>query len=269
MPQSWSAAALSGSDLDITSRAAVLSRIIAERPSVVFNTAAYTKVDQAEQERERAFAVNEQGVANLAEACAATGCRLIHISTDYVFDGDKNRPYQPKDETSPINAYGASKLAGEKRALELLPNATVIFRTAWLYSITGTNFVRTILELISERERLGVVADQVGSPTWATGLASVLWIAADDESVSGILHWTDAGAASWYDFAIAIQQEGEAAGVVTNRAIINPITTAEYPTLAARPRYSALDSSETSLRLGVEQKPWRLQLRSMVGTLRT
>jgi dTDP-4-dehydrorhamnose reductase len=232
---------------------------------VVLNVAAYTKVDQAERERERAFAVNERGVANLAEACAEVGCRLIHISTDYVFDGNKGRPYQPKDEAAPINAYGQSKLAGEMRALELLPDATVIFRTAWLYSRTGNNFVRTILRLLSERDRLGIVADQVGSPTWARGLASILWMAAGDESITGILHWTDEGATSWYDFAVAVKEEGETLGVVApNRTIIDPITTAEYPSLAMRPRYSVLSSEETSTRLGIVQKPWRLQLRSML-----
>jgi dTDP-4-dehydrorhamnose reductase len=188
--------------LDITRKEQVADTVAGIRPALIINGAAYTAVDRAEQESDLAFAVNGRGVANLAEAARQCGARLIHISTDFVFDGSQSHPYLPTDETNPLSVYGASKREGEKLALAILPDALIV-RTAWVYSSHGANFVKTMLRLMNDRETIGVVADQVGSPTWANGLARTLW-QLSATGLHGIHHWTDSGVASWYDFAVAI-----------------------------------------------------------------
>jgi dTDP-4-dehydrorhamnose reductase len=263
-PRSWEVHVLGRNQLDITSQEAVFDSTSTLKPDIVFNAAAYTKVDQAETDREMAFAVNENGVANLAKACSRFGGRLLHISTDFVFDGRNNRPYTSADATSPVNVYGESKLAGENKVLQLLPNRGSVFRTSWLYSIVGTNFVRTILRLIAQQRDLAVVDDQIGSPTWARGLARVLWAAAEDDSVRGLFHWSDSGGVSWYEFAVAIQEEAVSLGRVDSAIPIRRIGTDEYPTRATRPRYSVLDSSATAERLAIPQSPWRAHLHAMM-----
>jgi dTDP-4-dehydrorhamnose reductase len=264
-PSSWTATALSRNQLDITSASGVATYISGTNPDLVINAAGYTRVDQAEREPELAFAANAGGVANLAKACGEIGCRLIHVSTDYVFDGKSEQPYRPTDPPSPINTYGESKLAGERNVLEMLPDNGVIFRTAWLYSTTPPNFVRTMLKLLPDRDRIGVVSDQFGSPTWANGLAKILWRAADERELSGIFHWADGGAASWFDLARAVEEEAIALGITRHSSpVIHPIASAEYPTAAKRPAYTVLDSQGTSSRLNVTQLPWRRQLRAML-----
>ncbi len=258
--------ALSSGELDLTQAGALRRRVAEERPAVVINAAAYTAVDRAEAERERAFAVNGQGAANLAVAAREAGARLIHISTDFVFDGEKSSPYLPDDRPHPLGVYGASKLAGEERVREILGPATAIVRTAWVYSVHGHNFVKTMLRLLGEREAVSVIADQVGTPTWARHLAQALWRMAERE-LTGVHHFTDAGVASWYDFAVAIQEESLARGLLAREARIRPIASGQYPLPARRPPYSVLD--KTSLWQAMDWEPghWRAALRAMLREL--
>lgn len=254
------------SELDITRREVCESVLRARRPQLVINTAAYTAVDAAESEREAAFAVNEQGVANLADACESVGARLFHLSTDFVFDGLSQRPYRPGDEVSPLSVYGASKLAGETVLRNRLPEA-VIVRTSWLYSRNGGNFVKTMLRLMAEKPALKVVVDQVGSPTWANGLAGMLWQGALNSVPGGLYHWSDAGVASWYDFAVAIQDLGLELGLLKEAIPIEPVGTEAFPTPAKRPAYSVLDAGASETAFQVQRTHWRRQLRQMMLTL--
>ena len=169
----------------------VLARV---RPAVVINAAAYTAVDAAEAEPDRAHAVNAEGAGNVAEACRRVGARMIQVSTDYVFDGAAGRPYRPDDRPRPLGTYGRTKLAGEREVIRLLGDEAVILRTSWLYSRWGRNFVLTMLRLFEERDEVGVVQDQVGAPTWSRSLAEAIWVAASRPEVRGIHHWTDEGA---------------------------------------------------------------------------
>ncbi|MDA8418318.1 MAG: dTDP-4-dehydrorhamnose reductase [Desulfobacteraceae bacterium] len=258
--------ALSSGELDLTQAGAVRRRVAEERPAVIINAAAYTAVDRAESERERAFAVNGQGTANLAVAAREAGARLIHISTDFIFDGEKSSPYLPDDRPHPLGVYGASKLAGEERVREILGPATAIIRTAWVYSSHGQNFVKTMLRLLGERETLSVIADQVGTPTWARHLAQALWRMAERE-LTGVHHFTDAGVASWYDFAVAIQEESLALGLLGREALIRPIATGQYPLPARRPPYSVLDKTGLWQAIDWEPSHWRAALRAMLKEL--
>lgn len=245
-------------ELDITDAAAVKAYVARAKPDVIVNCAAYTAVDKAESDREKAFAVNRDGPENLAVATAEAGARLIHISTDFVFDGNSCRALKPDDLPNPLSVYGSSKLAGEQRVLAALPDSLVI-RTAWLYSSFGNNFVKTMLRLMNERDSLGVVVDQIGTPTWAGSLAEVVVKAVASEA-RGLLHWSDAGVASWYDFAVAIYEEGRRLGLVRKETAIRPITTAEYPLPAVRPAFSVLDKSLTYSTLAVAPVHWRTNL---------
>lgn len=255
--------ALASSELDLRESADVAAKVDAFRPQVVINAAAYTAVDRAESEQEVAFAVNGQGAGNLAQAARTVGAYCLQVSTDFVFDGVQSSPYLVTDRTNPLGVYGASKLAGEQLALAAYPEGLAIVRTAWLYSAFGNNFVTTMLRLMAERETIGVVADQVGTPTWGRGLAEVLWQMCRVQP-KGIHHWTDAGVASWYDFAVAIQEEGLACGLLAREIPIRPITTVEYPTPAKRPPYSVLDKSATWTTLEMTSPHWRVALRRML-----
>lgn len=253
-------------ELDIT-RQDDVDRCIADfKPNLVINAAAYTAVDRAEAEQETAARINVDGAANLARAAAAASARLIHISTDFVFDGRRSTPYRPDDEPAPLCVYGATKLAGERAARSILPGVTIV-RTAWVYAATGQNFVRTMLRLMRERGRVSVVADQVGTPTSAASLAEILWRFAARSELSGTFHWTDAGVASWYDFAVAFAEEATAAGLLLTRPVVEPITTQDYPTAAQRPAYSVLDKRTTLAALGVPSVHWRERLRTVVQEL--
>ena len=233
------------------------------RPDWVINTAAYTAVDRAEFESEAAFAINAEGAARLAELCAANDIRLLHVSTDYVFDGNASRPWKPEDTPHPLGVYGKSKLEGEFRIRERLPAATIV-RTAWLYSRHGGNFVKTMLDLLAARDEVTVVADQVGAPTWAANLARVLW-AFLARPAAGIFHYTDAGVASWYDFAVAIAEEGAAAGLLKEPARVVPTDTASFPRPAPRPAWSVLDCRSTYAYTGLAPEHWRVALRRMLA----
>lgn len=254
--------------LEITDRDACLQRLEEYRPHWVLNTAAYTAVDRAEQERDKAFAVNEQGAANLAQACKAFGARLIHVSTDFVFDGQSNTPYLPDAPVGPISVYGRSKLAGEHAVTQVLAES-VIVRTSWLYSSAGNNFVKTMLRLMAEKPELNVVADQTGSPTWARGLADVLWRGVTHNVPGGVYHWSDEGAISWYDFAVTIQEVALELGLLASVIPVNPIPTSAYPTPAGRPAYSVLDTQSTQKTFGVRAQYWREQLVAMLSELKS
>lgn len=266
VPAGIACSALARDELDITQRGQVVQVIGDTAPSIVINAAAYTAVDRAETDIAAAMASNAAAPAYLAAACAEHGARLIHISTDFVFAGDASEPYPPDARPAPLGVYGRSKLAGEQRVRELLPGA-LILRTGWVYSALGGNFVRTMLRLMAEREELSVVADQVGTPTWAAGLAGAVWAAAQRPDVAGIYHWSDAGVCSWYDFAVAIAEEAHALGLLHGLPRINPIPGSAYPTPARRPAFSVLDKSASWRDFGLTPVHWRRNLRRMLSQL--
>lgn len=251
-------------ELDVTSAEALLKVCRKTRPAVIINAAAYTAVDQAESEAELATAVNVEGPRHIALAAHESGARMIHISTDFVFDGEATTPYRPDATTNPVSVYGRTKRDGEKAVLEAMPVHAVVVRTAWLYSKTGGNFVKTMLRLMSERDELSVVADQRGTPTWADSLAEAVWALATRTYLNGIYHWTDAGECSWHEFAVAIQEEALSLGILDRSIPIHSITTDQYPTAATRPHYSVLDCSATVADLDLQPAPWRVNLRRML-----
>ncbi len=246
-------------ELDICDAAAVDAFVAEHNPDLILNAAAYTAVDKAESEEALALRINAEAVANLAAAARTHNARLVHVSTDFVFDGVSGIPYAPDAPTAPVSAYGRTKLAGEQAAGE----GALIVRTAWVYAPKGHNFVRTMLRLMAERDEVRVVADQIGTPTYAPDLAAALW-ALSAKGVTGIHHYTDSGAASWYDFAVAIQEEGLAAGLLTRAVPVIPIATSDYPTPATRPHYSVLDKSSSFAALGGPAPHWRANLRLML-----
>jgi dTDP-4-dehydrorhamnose reductase len=245
---------------DLTDRAAVLAGLEAARPEVVINAAAYTAVDKAEAEEADAVRVNRDGAGHIAEAAARLGVPLLHISTDYVFDGRLDRAYREGDSTAPTGAYGRSKLAGEKLVAERCEDS-VILRTAWVYSPFGANFVRTMLRLNETRDEVGVVADQHGNPTSALDIADALIAIAarvkDDKSqgLRGVFHLTGSGEATWADLAEAIFHEAAARG--RRQTQVKHIATADYPTPARRPTNSRLDNEKLSRVYGVKLPEWR------------
>jgi dTDP-4-dehydrorhamnose reductase len=228
-------------------------------PDVIINAAAYTKVDQAETEFAEAWAVNHQGVRNVIDASSST-TRIIHISTDFVFDGTATVPYQTDARVNPVSVYGRSKLAGEQELQEKAAARSCIIRTAWLYAAEGSNFVNTMLNLMATREQLNVVDDQHGTPTSAHKLSEVIWRFADQPQLNGIFHWTDQGEATWYTFASEIQRLGLAHGLLQRKIPITPIPTSAYPTPASRPAYSVLDKHSTWAAIGLESIPWQQEL---------
>lgn len=252
--------------LDITDAAAVQQAVADLHPDCVINAAAYTAVDRAESEQAAAFTVNRDGAANLARAAAAQGARMVQVSTDYVFDGELERPYRPDDPPNPINVYGESKLAGEHAVRDTLGDQALILRTAWVYAAHGRNFLQSMLRLMAEREELGVIEDQIGTPTSTIGLADTI-LATIRHGISGTHHWTDAGVASWYDFAIAIQTRAAALGLDTTRCRIHPISWRAYPTAARRPLNSRLDKARLRTALEQDGEPWPTALQTTLDTL--
>lgn len=255
-PEGVSANGVDVNQLDVTDNDAVQSMLRRHGPDVIINASAYTAVDQAEKERDLAFAVNQQGVAHLAAAARDVGARVIHVSTDYVFNGENCRPWRPTDRPAPINVYGESKLAGERELASTLPETHVIVRTAWLYSTHGNNFVKTMIRLMREREELAVVADQFGTPTCAGTLAGALWAFTRRPDIFGIFHWTDAGAASWFDFAYAIRHFAAEKGLLSGNCRLHPITSEKRPTPARRPAFSVLDKTSTMVALDLTPPHW-------------
>jgi dTDP-4-dehydrorhamnose reductase len=236
-------------------------------PAVVINAAAFTRVDDAERQASRAEAINAGGAGNVAEAAQRVGARVIHISTDFVFDGSQGRPYAPDDPPKPLGVYGRTKLAGERLVQEHTAGRALIVRTAWLYAARGHNFVRTMLRLMREQQSVGVVGDQVGTPTWARSLARALWTAVERPALHGVLHWTDAGVASWYDFAVAIQEEALELALLDRAVPVLLLRSHEYPALAPRPTFSVLDKSTGWAALDGPPPHWRANLRCMLRGL--
>jgi dTDP-4-dehydrorhamnose reductase len=237
------------------------------RPDLVINAAAYTSVDLAESEPSLAIELNAEAPARLAEVVAAIHGRLIHISTDFVFAGDRSEPYGVEAPTRPLSVYGQSKRQGEQAVLAALGQAATVVRTSWLYSARARNFVLTILRLLATRDSVDVVCDQVGSPTWSVSLSGAVWTIARRGDVGGVQHWCDDGIASWYDFAVAIQEEASERGLLERQVPIRPIRTCDYPTPARRPAYSVLDKRSTAAALGLGPVHWRTNLRRMLDEL--
>jgi len=255
-------------ELDIGDERAVARAVAETRAEWVVNAAAYTAVDLAEDHRSQAIAVNDTAVGVLASAASATGCRLLHLSTDFVFDGKSNRAYLPADQTNPLSVYGMSKLGGERHVLEGA-GAGIVLRTAWVYAAAGRNFALTMLRLMREKEQVSVVCDQIGTPTWAGGIAAAIWGLMEVGAPGGVYHWTDLGVASWYDFAVAIQDEALERGLLSRGVPITPIPSAAYPTRAQRPAFSVLDTGSARALIKAPARHWRHNLRTMLDELRT
>lgn len=261
------AVGLTRADLDVTNAEQVRAAVRQHRPDAVVHAAAYTAVDRAEAEPEAAFAVNADGPAHVAEACAEAGVPLVHLSTDYVFDGTKDGPYAPDDPPNPLGVYGASKEAGERAVRERLDRHLVL-RTAWVFSGGPGNFVTTMLRLAGERDRLRVVADQWGHPTWADGVAraslAAARLAAADRAPWGTLHVAGGPLATWHELAEATVAEGAALGLVP-AVPVDPIPTEAYPTPARRPRRVELETAPSLRALGLGPLDWRSGVRESVG----
>lgn len=265
-PTGWTITALPRAALDIGEEAAVLAIATRIGPDLILNAAAFTAVDLAESEPKSAWRVNRDGAAQVARAAVACGARVVHISTDFVFDGAASRPYRPDDPAAPLSIYGASKLAGEAAMLAAAPGGLIV-RTAWLYSPLGANFLTTMLRLMREGGEARVVADQIGTPTSTASLAAALW-GLIEARVCGVWHFTDSGVASWYDFAQAIAEEALAAGLIHAPPRVIPITTADRPAPARRPAFSVLDKTRTSNLLGHAAPHWRVALRRVMAEMK-
>jgi dTDP-4-dehydrorhamnose reductase len=255
-------------ELDLTQLEAIPAAIAALRPDVIVNASAYTAVDRAEGESDLADVANAKAPGQLGQAAAEIGATLVHISTDYVFDGRQSSPYCETDGTNPLGVYGASKLAGEEAIRAVCPRH-VILRTAWVYGAQGNNFVKTMLRLGGDRDVLRVVSDQVGSPTWARDIAGAICqtIPQLGTETFGTYHYTNSGVASWYDFAVAIFEEARTLGLPLKVQQVIPIATADYPTPARRPAYSVLACAKIAKVLGQPAPHWRESLRCMLREL--
>lgn len=255
--------ALPHKDLDITNAKNVAYILADEKPDLVINCAAYTAVDKAESETLKAYNINESGAKNLAISCKENNIKLIHVSTDFVFDGSHSMPYLETDTTNPLSVYGKSKLAGELTIQQNNPES-IIIRTSWLYSSFGANFLKTIIRLCGERDELGIVADQIGSPTYAYDLAvAIKSICESDKltSANGIFHFSNQGVGSWYDFAVCI------ANNIGAKTKINPIATSQYPTPATRPHYSVLNTSKIKSTFDIAIPHWQLSVADCIKKL--
>lgn len=258
--------------MDLASSTSIRQVIGEVKPDLIVNAAAYTAVDKAETETELANSINAVAPTRMAEEAQRMGAILIHLSTDYVFDGRKNTPYTEQDATNPICVYGQSKLAGEE-GIRLHSDRYIILRTAWVYGTHGkSNFVKTMLRLFAERDEVRVVADQVGTPTWTSDIAQAITTLLSQLSqehlpgfpLTGTYHFTNSGVASWYDFAVAILEEAKQLGYPLKVQRIVPITTPEYPTPAQRPAYSVLSGKKIAAVLGTHPSHWRQGLRHML-----
>lgn len=251
-------------NVNIADAAAVEKYFAAQPIDFCINCAAYTAVDKAESDAENAFLINGTAVATLAAVCNKNKTRLIHISTDYVFDGTATQPYKETDPTNPVSVYGQSKLQGEIAALKNCPSA-IIIRTAWVYSSYGSNFVKTMLRLMKEKETINVVNDQFGCPTYAADLAAaIMQIITSGKSSNnpGIYHYCNSGITNWYAFAVAIKK------LTGSNCAVNPITTAEYPTPAKRPAYSVFDTMKIKNEFGISIPAWEESLGKCLALLK-
>jgi dTDP-4-dehydrorhamnose reductase len=258
-PPHFEVVGLGHHECDVTDREQVDAAVTTHRPDVVINAAAFTAVDEAERQRTLAYGVNATGAGNVAAAAETAGARVIHISTDYVFDGTSRKPYRPESEPNPINVYGASKLGGEKEVQGWSSNFLIV-RSSWLYASHGKNFLRTILSALQAVKPLQVVSDLTGVPTSARSLASAIWKCAARSEVRGIHHWVDDGTASWYDFAVAIQEIALEQDLIGRAVPITPISWKEYKAPALRPPYSVLDARALGRAIQEQPRPWRSSL---------
>jgi dTDP-4-dehydrorhamnose reductase len=269
--EGFQAHGLGSASLDIANYQQAL-RVIEEcRPQLIINAAAYTAVDKAESEPERALAVNRDGVANLAVIAERLGIPVFHISTDYVFAGDASAPYREDDPTGPTGVYGVSKLEGEQ-ALAAHCTRHIILRTSWVFGSHGNNFVKTMLRLGRERDELGVVADQHGCPTSAASIARALWALAERYRAQGALQWglyhySGAPACSWHEFAVEIFRQAHELGLLHRVPDVKSISTADYPTPARRPAWSVLDCGKLREAHGIAQADWRAELQQVLRAL--
>ena len=246
--------------LDITNYDDILALLKEENVNMIINCAAYTNVDKAEDEPNTAYLVNAASVDDLARAAAEVGAKMIHISTDYVFDGKEHKPYTENNITNPINVYGQTKCAGENRLFERLGDNGIVIRTAWLYSNFGKNFVKTMIKLGGERDELNVVFDQVGTPTFGDDLAEVICkIIMSDKWVGGIYNYTNEGICSWYDFAVAIME------LYNLDCKVHPVHSKDYKTKAERPLYSVLDKTKIKETYGIDIPYWRDSLKKCLS----
>ena len=271
VPAGFEVIGLGSAELNLTDSQQIAQRLAEIAPDALINAAAYTAVDRAESEPERAYAVNRDGVALLAEQAEKLAIPLLHISTDYVFAGDAAQPYRESDPTAPSGVYGASKLEGEQ-ALFARCSRALVLRTSWVFGAQGNNFVKTMLRLGRERDELAVVADQRGGPTPAADIADALWRLLDLYREQGTLQWgcyhySGAPVCSWHEFAGAIFQQAQALGMIERAPTLRAITTAEYPTPAQRPLWSALDCSLLETTFGIAQPDWRAGLRGMLSAI--
>ncbi|WP_339865821.1 dTDP-4-dehydrorhamnose reductase [uncultured Algoriphagus sp.] len=251
------------SDFSFTDRSAITTNLNTLQPSFIINCAAYTAVDSAEVEVELADEINHKAVEVIAKWCAENSTRLIHISTDYVFDGTSRLPLTEAEPTNPINVYGATKRDGELRCMENCPDC-VIIRTAWVYSSYGKNFVKTMIKLMNERSELNVVNDQIGSPTYALDLATaIMSIVSSKDWVSGIYHYSNKGEISWYQFAVDIKE------LMDSDCTINGVTSNQYPTPAKRPNYSLLDKSKIKLTYSINIPPYKDSLKNCLAKIKS
>lgn len=250
--------------LNISDYEKVLEIVNTYKPDVVINSAAYTSVELAETEEQLAFQVNKNGVSNLALACAANNIRLIHYSTDYIFDGKKTSPYTIQDKPNPINIYGQSKLEGEREALKINRDKVLIIRTSWIYSKYGNNFVTTMLRLMKNKGQINVIKDQYGTPTWARSVANITWEFVSNPETNGIFHFCDEGSTNWFEFAMAIQEEAIKFNMIEHPAKIIPIESKEYHSKVKRPSYSVLDCEKTWELINAKPDNWRIALGKMM-----
>jgi dTDP-4-dehydrorhamnose reductase len=247
-------------ELDLTNEEKVKAWFDENKPDVCLNCAAYTAVDKAEEERDLAMLVNKSAVAILAKQCTRLNTLLVHVSTDYVFDGKNFKPYTEEDQTAPISYYGLTKLQGEI-AVKDFAKRYLIIRTSWLYSAFGNNFVKTMIRLGKERDSLGVVFDQIGTPTYAGDLAKAMLVATDqlyDKEIKEVFHYSNEGVISWYDFAVAIMEEAHLS------CEVRAIESKDFPTKTNRPFYSVLNKSKIKSQLHIEVPYWRTSLKKMI-----
>ncbi|VVO90012.1 dTDP-4-dehydrorhamnose reductase [Pseudomonas fluorescens] len=270
-PLGFDIVGMGSAELDLSDAERVAMLVAELQPQMIINAAAYTAVDKAESETERAWAVNRDGVAHLAVAAERLSIPLLHISTDYVFAGDAHEPYRECDATGPTGVYGASKLGGE---LELAAKCSryMILRTSWVFAAQGNNFVKTMLRLGRERDQLGVVADQQGCPTSAASIARALWTLAMQYRDQGSLHWgtyhfSGAPACTWHEFALEIFRQGHQHGLITKIPQVRGINSADYPTPAKRPAWSVMDCSKLRETQGIAQSDWRQELTDVLVEL--
>ena len=265
-PERHEVASRGRADLDVTDAPAVDRAIATVQADWIVNATAYTAVDRAEDEPAQARDVNDTAVATLSAAAAREGSRLLHLSTDFVFDGTASRPYLPADSTNPVSVYGITKLAGENHVTA--SRTGIVLRTSWVYASVGKNFVLTMLKLMKGSEPLKVVCDQIGTPTWAASAAEAVWGLIAAAADGGVYHWADLGVASWYDFAVAIQEEALERGLLVRAVGVVPIPSSSYPSRAERPKFSVLDTTATRTMLQIPGRHWRHNLRKMLDEIR-